>query len=184
MSEMPQSHRVDCVVLQMAPSTDNRLYSSLRRQLTGRCCIVGVGNRTRGDDGAGPRVIDQARISPPNVSFDVGTTPENYLEPIVATCPHTVLIVDAVDFGGHPGECRLLDSEALFQHAVSTHSGSLNLIADYLATRSGASVQILGIQPVRLDRPYELSPPVGESVQRIAAMLSELLGDDGQAESQ
>ncbi len=167
----------------MNPSIDNCLHSSLRRQLTGRCCIVGVGNRTRGDDGAGPCVIDHTRTSAVSVSFDVGTTPENYLEPIVASRPDTVLIVDAVDFGGRPGECRLLAGEALLEHAVSTHCGSLNLIADYLSTRCGTSVRILGIQPVRLDRPYELSPPVCESVQCLAAMLSELLGVEGGAES-
>lgn len=157
------------------------IRNELQKLLHGRVCIVGVGNRDRGDDGAGPQVIAQHRIDPQqpyeNQTFwiDAGATPENYLEPIVLTNPDTVLIVDAVHFDGIPGECRLLDPDAMEMAVLSTHAGSLRMLGQYLSTRTGARLLVLGIQPERIDLCEGLSDPVATSVRELASMLSELL---------
>ena len=73
------------------------LATSLSELLAGRVCIVGVGNRLRGDDGAGPRLIDARHPDASGVWLDAGVVPENYLEIIARANPDTVLIVDVVE---------------------------------------------------------------------------------------
>ena len=158
----------------MKPS-DCDLTTSLRDLLRGRVCIVGVGNRQRGDDGAGPRVIDGRRPAAGGVWLDAGIVPENFLEPIARTNPDTVLIVDAVDFGGLPGVCRLMDAAAMHTAAVSTHAGSLSLLSDYLSARTGARIKVMAIQPETIEVREGLSQAVEESVLQLTATLSELL---------
>lgn len=148
---------------------------ALENLLGGRVCIVGVGNRGRGDDGAGPCVIDRRRPETSGVWIDAGVAPENFLEPIARTNPDTVLIVDAVNFGGIPGECRLMEASAMDVVVISTHAGSLSILGDYLSARTDAQLWVLGIQPKRIDLREALSDPVARSVRELAAMLSDLL---------
>lgn len=154
---------------------DLHLESTLRELLSDHVCIVGVGNRLRGDDGAGPTVIDQRGANTRGTWIDAGVTPENYLETIARANPVTILIVDAVDFGGSPGECRLLDPADVETLVISTHAGSLSMIADYMSARVGAEFRVLGIQPKTINIHEALSDPVTQSVRELAAMLSDLL---------
>jgi hydrogenase 3 maturation protease len=140
--------------------------------LSGQVCIVGVGNRQRGDDGAGPRLIDSRHSDAQGVWLDAGVAPENYLETIARTNPDTVLIVDAVDFGGAAGEYRWIDASALKTTAVSTHAGSLATLSEYLTARTNAIVHVIAIQPERVDAREGLSLPVEKSVLQLAALLS------------
>jgi len=153
---------------------DLNMTTLLRDLLAGRVCIVGVGNRHRGDDGAGPRLIDARHPAAQGVWMDAGVAPENFLEPIVRTNPETILIVDAVAFGGFPGERRLMDVTAIDTFAVSTHAGSLAMLGDYLLARTGARIQIMAIQPERIVGDG-LSQAVETSVLKLTAMLSDLL---------
>lgn len=166
MQPTPKTHRV-------GPD----IKVTLGALLSGRVCIVGVGNRGRRDDGAGPRLIDGRRPETPGAWIDAGVAPENFLEPIAHTNPDVVLIVDAVHFGGAPGERRLLDARATDTVALSTHAPSLKMLADYLSARTGAQLRILGIQPQQIDAGEGLSEPVARSVRELAAMLSDLLSD-------
>lgn len=154
---------------------DRNLNASLSDCLKGRVCIVGVGNRQRGDDGAGPRVIDARDPSAGGFWLDAGMAPENFLEPVVKEEPDSILIVDAVAFGGDPGECQLIDPIKMETAAVSTHAGSLDTLCLYLANRTGAQIKVLGIQPKSLDSTSGLSPPVEEAVIASAQSLSSLL---------
>lgn len=154
---------------------DSKIHRELAALIHGRVCIVGVGNRHRGDDGAGPRVIDARCEGSRGVWIDAGVAPENFLEPIARSNPDTVLIVDAVAFGGFPGECRLMDAAAMEMVVVSTHAGSLGMLSEYLAARTGAGVCVVAIQPERIDARTGLSHPVERTVDELAAILSDLL---------
>lgn len=154
---------------------DPKIPRELAILLHGRVCVVGVGNRQRGDDGAGPRAIDARGEGTGGVWVDAGMAPENFLEPIARSNPDTVLIVDAVAFGGFPGECRLMDAAAMNMVVLSTHSGSLGMLSEYLAARTGARVHVLAIQPETIDAREGLSPPVDKSVRELTLILSDLL---------
>jgi hydrogenase maturation protease HycI len=154
---------------------DSKIHRELAGLLQGRVCIVGVGNRHRGDDGAGPHVIDARREGTRGVWIDAATAPENFLEPIARSNPDTVLLVDAVAFGGSPGECRLMEAAVMDMVALSTHAGSLGMLSEYLSARTGAHVRVVGIQPERIDARTGLSYPVERTVGELSAILSDLL---------
>jgi hydrogenase maturation protease HycI len=146
--------------------------ASLRSLLEGRVCIVGVGNRQRGDDGAGPRVIDARPPGTRHTWLDAGVAPENFLEPIARVNPDTVLIVDAVAFGGLPGELRLMEADAMDAACLSTHAVALGTLTAYLSARTGARILLMAIQPETIDAREGLSQPVEKSVLELATMLS------------
>ena len=149
----------------------------------GRLCVVGIGNRVAGDDGAGSALADRlagqlaVRSGGPPAGriIDAGIAPENHLEPIVRDEPDTVLLVDAVDFGGRPGSIRLLDARALSAGGLSTHATSLSLIRGYLSARSSARVVLLGIQPRHLHMGAALSEEVAATVEAVADRLAGLM---------
>lgn len=155
--------------------TQRNLNDCLRVVLRGRVCVVGLGNRQRRDDGAGPRLVDARDPSATGTWLDVGVSPENYLEPIVRSKPDTVLMVDAASFGGQPGECRLLKAASFETLAVSTHASSLSILAEYLTRRTGAQVCVIAIQSQTVDAGDSLSAPVERAVSGLAALLSRLL---------
>ena len=96
----------------MISSQATRLSDRLAPELTGRVCVLGIGNRLRRDDGAGSLLAAALAEQEGAAVLDAGTVPENYLEKVAGSNPDTVVIVDAIDFDGAPGEIRLLEPSA------------------------------------------------------------------------
>ena len=99
----------------------------LHERSWGRVCLLGVGNRWRGDDGAGSRLAAALRAVVGTAAVDAGAVPENYLEKLVQKNPDTILIADAVDFGGAAGEFRLLAPDRISPAGLSSHALSLQM---------------------------------------------------------
>ena len=150
----------------------------LAERLLGRVCVVGIGNRLAGDDGAGSVVAERLAGRVAGRVIDAGSTPENHLEPIIRDEPDTILLVDAVDFGGEPGSVRILDPRALAAGGLSTHATSLAMIHDYLSARSPAGSVLLGIQPGLLRLGSALSEDVAAAVETVASRVAELLAPE------
>lgn len=150
-------------------------YDELQAVMSPNICIVGVGNRQRGDDGVGPRVIERRDPAARGTWIDAGTAPENFIEQIACSKHESVLFIDAIDFGGFPGECRLLDARSLQSVAVSTHGVSFSVLDEYLSARAELRLLVLGVQPdtVRLGSP--MSDPVARMSIALAERLSLLL---------
>ena len=151
----------------------------LAEALAGRVCVVGIGNRLAGDDGAGSAVAERVAGRIAGRVIDAGVAPENHLEPMLLDEPDTILLVDAVDFGGAPGEVRILDARALATGGLSTHATSLRMVRDYLSARSPARVVLVGIQPGHLRLGDGLSAEVQASVTAVADRVAELVGPGG-----
>ena len=150
------------------PST---LYPLLSK---GKVCILGVGNRMHGDDGVGSLLVDRisGRISVD--CMDAGIAPENFLEKIVKLAPDTVLIVDAVDFGGRHGEIRIFNPQDIVCGGISTHALSLQMVCEYLKERIPVRVFLIGIQPQAIGLGQELSSIVAKALDSLAAILLDL----------
>lgn len=139
--------------------------------LSGQVYWLGVGNTQRGDDGAGPALI--ARLAGQGwKAADAGVAPENHLEKVVSSRPETLLLVDAADWGGQPGQVRLLSCRQLESGGLSTHALSLDLAAAYWAERlPGLKIHLLAVQPASLEWGAALSPAVAETVEGLAQYL-------------
>jgi len=156
----------------------------LREMLRGavRVAVVGVGSRIRGDDAVGVEVarrLGEARLRGVLV-VEAETTPENFTGVIRRFNPSHVVIVDAADFGGKPGDVAITaDASSLGGVTFSTHRTSLSVFAKFVEASVGASVIFIGVQP-KSTAGEEMSPEVKESAEALIkilrGVLSELLG--------
>ena len=136
--------------------------------LTPRTVLVGVGNSLRGDDGAGPALIDALRGRCPCVCIDAGAAPENYLGQIVRHEPQVIVFVDAVDMQLTPGQWRVFQARELAGCGLHTHSIPLGLLLAFLSTWTRARAYVLGIQPRCVAFGKPLSREVSDTLQDIA----------------
>jgi len=146
----------------------------LIRKLRGkRFGVVGIGNVIRGDDGAGCRVAEllQDRIKLPVV--DAAEVPENYGGWVTRRGLEAVVYVDAVAFGGKPGEARIIPLENLMMSCSSTHSLSLHYMIKFLEDEWKGDPILVGIQPVCTDLNEPLSPEVEAGARKVAETIIE-----------
>lgn len=151
--------------------------SRLKRVLEGRVVVLGVGNRCRRDDGAGSLLAEQLDGQTGLEAIDAGAVPENYLEKVARLQPDTILILDAADFGGAPGDLRILEPELVGPSGVSTHVLSLQIIADFLKARTQARLAVLAIQPADIGLGTELSEEVSRAINLLKEALISALNE-------
>jgi|WetSurMetagenome_2_1015567.scaffolds.fasta_scaffold211433_2 hydrogenase 3 maturation protease len=150
--------------------------------------ILGVGNRLRGDDAVGCIVCDELQKpgpssfvpSPSSVPvlyvFDCGSTPENYVQPVADRKPTRILVIDCCNFGARPGEFRLFSREEVKQLSyglLSTHTLPLTLTIEMLSLETGATIELLGIQPQQIEFGAELSPAVQAALPALVQFTSD-----------
>ena len=155
------------------------MVADLRRAAgpPGAALVVGVGNPDRGDDGAGPAVVEElSRVAKGLRVLDAGDAPERYLGPMAESGAAVVVFVDAVDFGGEPGQAALLEERDLPRRSCVTHRSSLGLVMRYLKEQAGQRSLLLGIQPGSVAVGQGLTPPVQAAVKGVTAAISEALG--------
>lgn len=147
---------------------DRSLLESLARWRHSKAVILGVGNVLKGDDAAGPVLCERLSGASAAEVIDGGTVPENHIRPIQKIDPDVLLIVDAIDFGGLPGQIRLFEPAEISRFVFSTHTLSLHLFIDLLQGDRALDVRLVGIQagPRRLGE--GLSPPTQEAVQTLS----------------
>lgn len=135
--------------------------------------VLGVGNTLKADDGLGPLLCQRLAGHLSATVIDAGTVPESYIQPIVRARPDNLLIVDAIDFGGSPGDMRVFRSEETGTFAFSTHALSLHLFVDVVRQGVDVEVHLLGVQPgcTELGRP--VTEPVRKAIESLAEMFQE-----------
>ncbi len=111
-----------------------------------RFVVVGVGNTERGDDGIGNYLL--SKLSTRN-KIDCGPMPENFISKIHGFHPEVIVIVDAVDFGGKPGQVMISPAENAGSSSISTHSLPLSLLCRFFPD---SDVYLLGIQPMDFNK--------------------------------
>ena len=155
----------------MPPALD-QLASLLEQDV----CLVGIGNRLKGDDAVGPMLIDAVRDQVSFACIDAGVAVENHLEQIVSRGGGDVLFFDAMDFGGEPGEIRMFQPGETAGD-LSTHALSLQLAADYVRARCGTDIWLVGIQPGDIGLEHDLSESVQQALDRLRATIVSALPD-------
>jgi hydrogenase maturation protease len=140
-----------------------------------RSLILGVGNLLMSDDGVGVRVIeriDTARSLPEGVqTLDGGTCGLDLLRFLEGV--ENLIVVDAANLGGVPGEIQRLEGEAVpafLAQKVSPHEINLPelLFSAKLIGIYPKRVVVLGIQPQSIAVGLEISPPVADKIDELA----------------
>ena len=150
----------------------NNMQSIAARLKGKRFGVVGVGNVLKGDDGAGPALV--ALLASRGARFpyvDASMVPENYGGWVVKQGLNAVVFVDAVDFGGAPGEWRVIPFGDLMHSASSTHRLSLHFLIRYLTEQWKGEPLLVGVQPKSLKLDDGLSPEVEAGVRELAEAL-------------
>ncbi len=145
--------------------------------------VIGVGSPLMGDDGVGIVALERLRagwrFEPYVELLDGGTWGMNLL-PFIEGAEH-VLILDAIDVGGSPGEIVELDREALPRHLsqkVSPHQIDLREVLALAELRESLprDTAAIGVQPGRVEMTTDLSPAVEAAVaglvERAAARVA------------
>lgn len=143
---------------------------------------MGVGNPLKGDDGAGPffiqelsRIYGQSqRTGSPPVLIDAGEVPENYVEPIIQAGPEVVMVVDACDFGGKPGEIRIFESDEISKAGFTTHTLSPAIFMGYVGRQTNARIFLLAIQPRTVEMGAGISSEVKSSISELIKILNKM----------
>ena len=127
-----------------------------------------------------PFAIRHSPLAPDVFVLDCGNTPENYIQPVVDRSPERILVVDCCDYGAKPGEFRLFsrpEIEQLSYGLLSTHTLPLTLTIEMLSIATKARIELLGIQPERIEFGTDLSPAAQSAlpalVERVRAWVRE-----------
>ena len=143
----------------------------------GKIVIVGVGNVLRGDDGAGILFVRKlrSRALPDRVSvIEAGERVEAAFDLVKRFNPVLVLLVDAVRFGGEPGEIRVLSIEEIEDLYAYTHRVPLPMILK--AMELDFDVYVIGIEPKSIEFGGSVSYEVERAVENLCSFFVELFG--------
>jgi len=135
---------------------------------SGLTAYVLVGNTMRGDDSAGAYIADHLPADNDRIIvINAGDSPEKIFYQVLEARPVKVVIIDAADFKGIPGEVRNFSHAHLYEAPLSTHQFPLKAIAQLIEEDAGCEVHLVGIQvrSVRMGSPMDSS--VKESAQAI-----------------
>jgi hydrogenase 3 maturation protease len=140
----------------------------LRAWLARPTLVLGIGHPWCGDDALGPQVC--AAVDDPRV-VDCGDAPERFLGMAAAPGVAQVLLLDAIDFGGRPGQFVFCEGEELTERAGTTHTTGLAVLSRFLMEAYGTPVAALGVQPADTRFGAQVTPPVAAAMRRLAARV-------------
>jgi len=156
------------------------MLEHLKLHLAGKVVILGIGNTLKNDDGIGSIIASRIKGKVPYLVYDAGPTPENYLGKIIKDKPDNIVIIDAADFGGKPGEFRIVEGEDIKTvNLFSTHNASISLTINYLQSNLKADIIILIIQPKNINFGDTLSPEIKETINIVEGWFVETAKEKG-----
>ena len=153
------------------------IKADIKSRLRGIVAVIGIGNIMRGDDGCGPKLIENLKNRNIKANlFDCGTVPENYIFPILSTSCDTIILVDAADFRAKAGSIKVLALNEISGSGISTHDSSIRLFTDLLATgRDNLSIFAVSIQPKKIAFGEPLSDEVKSGIDVLTGIFAEAL---------
>lgn len=147
---------------------EDSVIAALQPAITGKTLIITIGNTFRSDDGVGPFIFDALSDIPDSIELvNAGQRPENIIDEAVAVDPAKTILIDAANFGGFPGEARVIEHDLIPDSTMSTHTFPLKVIARLLEKDTGSDVFFVGIQAASYDLGEGLSDAVRETADTI-----------------
>jgi len=146
----------------------------LSRFLCADAAILGIGNELRGDDGFGSVLARRlcqkfAQTALARRIFDAEGAPENYLGKLAKMRITHLLILDAIVFGGAPGEVRIFDIYETAAPFALTHGPSnFQLMRMVLPD---VEIKILAVQPREMRHGARISAEVQRAIDELIGIL-------------
>ena len=145
-----------------------------------RIAVIGIGNPLMGDDGAGVAVLDIIRdMDLPDIEIiELGSGGLTLLHRMEGF--DRVILADAVDFGGDPGEVRVFspdDVSSVKTVGYSLHDVDILKVIE-LARQMGhcpERIMIAAIQPAKLEHSTVMSEQVRGNLEVLADRIRELV---------
>lgn len=144
--------------------------------------VIGIGNPLRQDDGVGivllEKLIERKDDLPGDIEYVDGGTGGVSLLHILARFD-IVIIIDAVSFGGHPGESKLFKPDAVKSQKrfvnISTHESDFLKIIELSKKlkMDPGEIFVFGIQPNDVSYGANLSPELQQKVESLFTSLKE-----------
>ncbi len=153
---------------------------SLERCAIQRLVFLGIGNELRHDDAAGLAVVEKLRAHINNrdvTLLNCADIPENFTGHVKRLDPACIVLVDAADFGGAPGEAHVFTLSDVEGGDISTHKASLAVLGAYLHSETDASVLIIGIQPASTEFGSGLTKKLQAATDSIAEAIRTVLNE-------
>ncbi len=125
-----------------------------------------------------PALLDREEEAGQGITVvQAGLEPERYLTFLADQHFDHVLFVDAVEFGGRPGEVVLLDAAGMTSRfpQVSTHKLSLGLMGALIEGAGPTRVHLLGVQPASVHPGAPLSSRMQTTLELLADLLEDLI---------
>lgn len=137
-----------------------------------------MGSELRGDDAVGLEVVrrldgigaDRLRV------IEGGVAPENQTGVIRRFEPDWIVLVDAIAFGGDPGDSKWIESDDLGGESFSSHKSTPAMLETFLTREMDADVALFGVEPARIEFGTDLSSAVQQRLDDLVAELSDVLG--------
>jgi hydrogenase maturation protease len=144
--------------------------------------VIGLGNPLMADDGLGIAALERLREGwalPRSVRLVDGGTWGMNLLPLIEEAPE-VLLLDAIDRGGRPGELIVLQREELPRYLglkLSPHQIDLREVLALAELRGRLPVKLvaMGLQPIRVEMFSGLSPELECSMDQLLTAVVERL---------
>jgi hydrogenase 3 maturation protease len=161
----------------MSNTLNPEVVAVLRPDPAGTTLLITVGNVWRRDDGVGPYLASRlGDLAGSCRLLDAADRPENIFDEAAAAAPGKIVILDAADFGGAPGEIRVLAPAEIPEKGLSTHTFPIKLLARLLSQDTGATVHFVGLQPQNVSLGEGLSEPVRLAADTLVAHLRKEFG--------
>ncbi len=145
-----------------------------------RLVFLGIGNELRHDDAAGLVIAEQLRVrvtNPAVTILECADIPENFTGHVKRLAPACIILIDAADFGGNPGDSHVFALGDIEKADISTHKASLAVLGAYLRSETGASVFVIGVQPANTKFGTGLTDTLREATNSIVEAISTVLND-------
>lgn len=139
---------------------------NFKKLFRGNVAILGVGNELLGDDGVGVYVA--RKLKGKNI-INAGVAPENFIGKIKKMNPGRIVIFDALEFGGKPGEVKVVDARKTEGLKISTHSLPLSFFSELF---EDIEIYVVGMQPKSKEFGSELSSDVKRSADNLVRKIS------------
>ena len=129
--------------------------------------IITAGNSFRSDDGVGTYLAAHLNSSGRLKIIDAKDTPENIVDQAIKLNPDNIVVIDAADFGGYPGEAKIISQENISEVTLSTHMIPLNVVIKIITKDTKSEVAFIGIQPKTISFGEGLSDEVKKTADVI-----------------